>query len=88
MKYFFTIVYNQNKDTAFYYTKMGNAQGILMPEDKIKESVFYYPYKDPSNLQKMREQYQEYQANLRNQEALYQQRWNQSALSDNKIKDP
>lgn len=74
---------------------MGNAQGILMTEEQIKELLagtifdfqksFYEAYKDSSNLQQMREQYQAYEANLSRQDALYQQ--NHSDLSENNKKN-
>ena len=62
---------------------MGNAQGVITQE-QLKELLgntvsvfdfhnsFYDAYKDPSNLQKMREQYQEYEANLQKGAILYQ----------------
>jgi len=77
---------------------MGNAQGVLT-EEQLKELLnitltvfdfhksFYDAYKDPSNLQKMREQYQAYQANLSNQEELYPEKYSGFGSGNSKLKE-
>lgn len=77
---------------------MGNTQGVLT-EEQMKELLgttltvfdfhksFYDAYKDASNLQKMREQYEEYQANLSKQEELYPQKYSGFDKDKNKLKE-